>query len=990
MRKTKKTLAMLAIVSMVATMVPMQVFANTGVPTRISGTSQYDTAVEIAKQWPAGTTKAVLAYGGSKKASLADALASGPLAAALGAPILLTDGDTLTSATVQELKDLGVNTVYVTSGTSVIKNTVLDQLADFTVKPVWGVDAPATSVEIAKAMETATGVNPTAVALANGAVGAQDALSVASIASAKKFPILISDNKASLPKVVKDYLATLSSVTKSYAIGGTSVISDDQKSELTGAVRLSGNDAYDTNAAVIKAFSDANAVNFTNVFVANGETLVDALSGAPLAAKYNAVIALTDGSNVKASATVNALIDGSSVVTALGGVNAVPASAVGKVAYQAPATTTLSVVSVSAINASQIAIVFNNAVNKSSIIDANNLLIPAVQITRLPDNADENTITANTLLATLSTDKKTLTLTADPANSQFFEGTYSFYIPGNSITADANGELLPSYTTTLSVSDKTAPAVSSVTFNSATNRIDVKVSEPLATAPTVTVNGGAPLQFISLNTAKTTYSYANTWTMGTDLSVNVFGAIDMEGNDQVSTYSATVTLTQNTTAPTVTAIAQSDSNVIKVTFSKAPSGATDGNKATTVWNSLAVYRAGVPIAVTNVDIDSNDSSKCTYKVTLDPNGAPDYDFYNSKASVTLNVNIADEAYVDVFGIANDGEIAKTVVMTKDSNPPLISNVVLNSDKDGFLVFFNKKVDDSTAAALGAGISVRKDGIDVTGAYAFSTGSVVDDQVIELLNTVDIPSGVYTIRFDDNSISDTVGNEIDAKSVLITVDSTDSVVTVASITNPGTNQYVVTFSAPAGISAVQATNYTLDGAALPSGTDLYFSLADKTQVTISLPSSSVNYNSLNSVLRVANVLDSNGSKITASSNGTMDVVDNIKPVLQSASVSGNIITLKFDEDMADASGITTFAELLSDLSIKGGTVDLVGTTGALAASTDGSKVVIVVTTVGDSNWNTVKAYANLTIKTKDNSTFLTDDDSANIIKKDVSVTAPVNR
>lgn len=333
MRKTKKTLVILAIVTMVVTMVPMQAFADTttGVPTRISGTNQYDTAVEIAKQgWTAGVTKnAVLAYGGSNKACLADALASGPLAAALGAPILLTDGDTLTPSTIQELKDLGVTTVYVTSGTSVIKKTVLDQLTAFTVKPVWGQDAPSTSVEIAKAMATVTGVAPTSVALANGTVGAQDALSVASIASGQKFPIFITDNEANLPKVVKNYLATLF-FTKSYVIGGTSVISDDQKLELTGAVRLSGNNAYDTNVAVIKAFSDAKAVKFDHLFVANGMTLFDALSGAPFAAKYNAVIVLTDGViNARASATVNDSLNSSSIVIALGGVNAVPNAAVG-------------------------------------------------------------------------------------------------------------------------------------------------------------------------------------------------------------------------------------------------------------------------------------------------------------------------------------------------------------------------------------------------------------------------------------------------------------------------------------------------------------------------------------------------------------------------------------------------------------------------------------------------------------------------------------
>lgn len=303
-------------------------------PDRIFGADRYETAVKIAKEgWADGSCKnVVLAYGGSEdKASLAETIASGPLASALNAPILLTDGATLTDATFKEIKDLGVETVYIPS--KIIKENVLNQLktSGINIKTVYGNNAPATSVEIAK---TIASINPDYVknqsaALVNGSIGTPDALSIVAIACAQDFPILITDNKDNLPSVVKDYLMSNSTINKTYIIGGTGVIGDNQKSEVAGAVRLAGSDRYETNKAVIAAFS--NQVKFDNVFLANGETLVDALSGGPLAAKYDAVIALTDGANVKAADVIAPLFNENGTVTALGGESVVSTAAINKI-----------------------------------------------------------------------------------------------------------------------------------------------------------------------------------------------------------------------------------------------------------------------------------------------------------------------------------------------------------------------------------------------------------------------------------------------------------------------------------------------------------------------------------------------------------------------------------------------------------------------------------------------------------------------------------
>ncbi|TGE36571.1 cell wall-binding repeat-containing protein [Desulfosporosinus fructosivorans] len=308
MKKTKKALASLAIAGMALTMIPFNAFANGTIPTRLAGITAEQTAVVIADQ-TGYTGTAILSS--STSYGMVDALTSGPLAASLKAPILLTGaGSTLDAATKAELTKLAVKTVYVTSGTAVIKQGVLDELKGMGIEVValGGFDRAETSVNIAKKM---TGV--TKVAVANSI---PDALSIASIASATNQPILLTD-KDVLPASVAAYLAS-AGVATSDVIGGTGIISDAVVAGLPGATRHFGMTAYDTNNQVIQDF--AAALQFDNIYVANGETGIDALSGAPLAAQTKSAIVLTDGKTVPAVAAFTfSKSSASTVVTALGG-----------------------------------------------------------------------------------------------------------------------------------------------------------------------------------------------------------------------------------------------------------------------------------------------------------------------------------------------------------------------------------------------------------------------------------------------------------------------------------------------------------------------------------------------------------------------------------------------------------------------------------------------------------------------------------------------
>ena len=331
MKKAKKALASLALAGMTLTMIPLNAFATGTAPTRLAGTTAVQTAIAIADQtgW---TGTAILASSASY--GTVDALTAGPLASYLKAPILLTGaGNALDTATKTELVKLAITKVYVTSGTAVISQAVLDELEamNITVIPLGGYDRTATSVNIASKM-----VGITKVALANGL---QDALSIASIAAASNEPILLTDKNA-LPASVKDYLTANPGITESDVIGGTGIISDAVKASLPSATRHAGNTAYDTNNNVIQDF--ASSLQFDRVYLANGVTGIDALSGAPLAAQTKSAIVLTDGTVPAAATFVHNKLGSTSVVTALGGEAVVPEIVRVGVAYKDTTASTVT------------------------------------------------------------------------------------------------------------------------------------------------------------------------------------------------------------------------------------------------------------------------------------------------------------------------------------------------------------------------------------------------------------------------------------------------------------------------------------------------------------------------------------------------------------------------------------------------------------------------------------------------------------------------
>src|SRR5579872_312752 len=133
---------------------------------RLGGADRFQTAqVVAAHAFPTGTGSAILARGmdfpGGAK-GFADALAGNYLAGASGAPILLTDGNTLSSSTMQALSSLKVKDIAVLGGPSAVSDGVISQLeatpstaaggGNLVVARVAGADRYATAAAIDESM----------------------------------------------------------------------------------------------------------------------------------------------------------------------------------------------------------------------------------------------------------------------------------------------------------------------------------------------------------------------------------------------------------------------------------------------------------------------------------------------------------------------------------------------------------------------------------------------------------------------------------------------------------------------------------------------------------------------------------------------------------------------------------------------------------------------------------------------------------------------
>lgn len=252
---------------------------------RLGGNNRYETSVKVSQNKWTTSDYVVLASG----EEFADALSATPLAKQLNAPILLTSGRVLDLTVIEELKRLQVKKVYIIGGTGAVSVNVEDVLKsmNINIERISGRDRYETSLAVAQKLNKAS-----QVFLCAG-TGFADALSISSYAAANGNPILLVGNNEINSEVIKFINDNKSKV---YVIGGTGVISDNVLNSISGAERISGDNRYETNTAVVSKFN--SNFDFTNVYVSVGENFPDAICGSALAGANGAPIVLINTSDL--------------------------------------------------------------------------------------------------------------------------------------------------------------------------------------------------------------------------------------------------------------------------------------------------------------------------------------------------------------------------------------------------------------------------------------------------------------------------------------------------------------------------------------------------------------------------------------------------------------------------------------------------------------------------------------------------------------------
>lgn len=229
----------------------------------------------------------------------ADAVSATPLAKQLNAPILLTYGKTLEPEVAATIQSLGASKVYIVGGEAVVSTTIESSLkGKYTVERVAGIadkTRMGTNAEVAKKVLSLSGQK--SGILVNGQDGYADALSVASIAAQKGYPVLFASSKTVAP-VVKDVVTA--NGLNVLAVGGDSVLPQYVANMVNGTKITKAEDCknrFATNLAVLKYFKDNGGVDFANVYVAAGgaapDQFADALVASAAAAKTGSPLVLS-------------------------------------------------------------------------------------------------------------------------------------------------------------------------------------------------------------------------------------------------------------------------------------------------------------------------------------------------------------------------------------------------------------------------------------------------------------------------------------------------------------------------------------------------------------------------------------------------------------------------------------------------------------------------------------------------------------------------
>ncbi|WP_026078567.1 S-layer homology domain-containing protein [Saccharococcus caldoxylosilyticus] len=371
------------------------------------------------------------------------------------------------------------------------------------------------------------------------------------------------------------------------------------------------------------------------------------------------------------------------------------------------------VVSVSAINAAQLQVKFNKAIDKSTVIDSNDTLKSGVLTITKVDGTGDVTIDDNSL-ASLSEDGKTLTITVTSGALNSMK--YVVNVPENTVKT-TDGKYVEKYVSgVLTASDSTAPTITKTEkLNASTVR--VYFSEPLSSAGSWTfklADGSDATVTPTPNLAKGYVDLAigASVAAGKEITATVIGAADY-ANNLINPNPVTVKFTKGQldgVKPTVTSVNVLGLNKFEVKFSEEVQGfdATDItiDSSTTFTDYATDGDTLLEAGEAKVTQDAIDKTKYTVEL-----GA-------ALTAGLHTINIAANAVSDLSGEQNDA-YSKVVEFKADTTAPkLVSSEVKKENGAEYLYLtFDEPVTKGTVDALAA--KQVKDYVTTTGTIDLS-------------------------------------------------------------------------------------------------------------------------------------------------------------------------------------------------------------------------------------------------------------------------------
>ncbi len=221
---------------------------------RLGGSNPYAVAVSVAARTPVGAKAVVIASG--EPAAFIDTALAGPLASAVGGPLLLSTKTGLPTETTTELKRRAASakTAYIVGSESVLSAKVVTQLKGLGLKVVRisGKHEYATARLVAAEIAKHVTVKNVVVIAPSGS---SNLASVAGAAAALKMPILLTPSTT----VSENLTLSLNALkpTRAYIVGNgvTGKAESAVRTRVKTVTRLTGPTRYEISAAVARHFA---------------------------------------------------------------------------------------------------------------------------------------------------------------------------------------------------------------------------------------------------------------------------------------------------------------------------------------------------------------------------------------------------------------------------------------------------------------------------------------------------------------------------------------------------------------------------------------------------------------------------------------------------------------------------------------------------------------------------------------------------------------